>query len=203
MRSGSLKFMNDFKAVAKALLTGVALLGVAACSSPETVDPAVTFTPVREAYAPEQGLASAQPQADEAARGAFAFASGPLELGDYAGHGGPFDACEAIADEEFAAAGLIKGKRLELADGSLGCQVLADSGVFRIVTSAHGIPSGEGEAAPKTAPSRIPGAYTYTEQPLCYAAVETVQGEIAVTVNDQARCPDAMRVLDSLYALHT
>ena len=203
MHSGSLKFMNKLRAAVKAAFSGIALLGVAACSSPEAVDPAVTFTPVREGYAPEHGPASAQPEADEAGRGAFAFASGPLELGSYPGHGRPFDACEAIADEEFAAAGLVKGKRLELAGGSLGCQVLADSGVFRIVTSAHGMPSGEGTAAPKTAPSRIPGAYTYTEQPLCYAAVETVQGEIAVTVNDQARCPDAMRVLESLYALHT
>lgn len=181
----------------------VAVVAIAACSSPSTTAPEVTSTPVTAAYSPEQELVSAEPEADAAEPGAFTFDSGPLELGVYAGGGGPFDACEAITDEEFAAAGLVKGKRLELPDGSLGCQVLADSGVFRIVTSAHGTPSGEGDAAPQAVPSRIPGAYMYTEQPLCYAAVETVQGEIAVTVNDQVRCPDAMRVLESLYALHT
>lgn len=195
--------MNKLQAGTTVVVSSVALVALAACSSPSTTAPEVTSTPATAAYSSEQKPVSAEPEVDAAEPGAFIFDSGPLDLGVYAGEGGPFDACEAITDEEFAAAGLVKGKRLELAGGSLGCQVLADSGVFRIVTSAHGTPSGEGDAAPQAVPSRIPGAYMYTEQPLCYAAVETVQGEIAVTVNDQARCPDAMRVLESLYALHT
>lgn len=156
---------------------------------------------------------------------AFHFESGDVVLGDFVYEdvkGNIFNPCEEISAEEFAAIGFEtegRSKRSEIKDiNSCFLSARDDSSYLQYVVlggSANLMLAVEQGAVVETGVSdRIPGVYSYgpigLDDDICYAAVDTVRGQLAVAVGRVGAvdvyehddlCNRSIETLEALYEL--
>ena len=154
---------------------------------------------------------------------AFHFESGDVVLGDFVYEdvkGNIFNPCEEISAEEFAAIGFEtegKNKRSETKDLNTCFLTKPNdpSGLSYVVSggSANLMMSVEQGAIVETGVSEtIPRVYSYgpigVEADICYAAVDTIRGQVAVAVGGIENgitngdlCNKSIEILEALYQL--
>lgn len=154
---------------------------------------------------------------------AFHFESGDVVLGDFVYEdvkGNIFNPCEEISAEEFAAIGFEtegKNKRSETKDLNTCFLTKPNdpSGLSYVVIggSANLMMSVEQGAIVETGVSEtIPRVYSYgpigVEADICYAAVDTIRGQVAVAVGGIENgitngdlCNKSIEILEALYQL--
>ena len=194
----------------------VLMVALAGCSlgNPTLNEPAPL--PANEADAGPQ-----PPTASSDERPAFHFASGDLILGDFTYEdvaGNIFNPCEEISAEEFAAIGFetdgdvkrshtkdVTACVVEPIGGFEGLEFAVMGGSANLANTVE-----QGALVETGISSVLPQAYSYgpigIEADLCYAAVDTLRGQLSVGVGgfhnastQQERCDKALAFLEDLY----